>query len=112
MPKQADPVYPIHELISKRWSPYAFDFRPVPKKELQSLFEAARWAASSYNEQPWHYIVATREDPKEFEAIGYPGDVRQLPDKLKERDLAPRSRKPIGQFVFGGKWGKTSPVVL
>ena len=37
-----------------------------PRADLRSLFEAARWAASSYNEQPWNYLVATRENPLEF----------------------------------------------
>ena len=58
--------YPIHELLAQRWSPYAFADRPVAKDDLRSLFEAARWAASSYNEQPWSYFVATKEDPEEF----------------------------------------------
>ena len=61
--------YPIHELMTKRWSPYCFDARPVTDEDLRSLFEAARWAPSSYNEQPWSYIVATREDNEEFERL-------------------------------------------
>ncbi len=194
--KRASNDHPIHELIAKRRSPYAFDSRPVPKADLKSLFEAARWAASSYNEQPWSYIVATREEPEEFEkllsclvegnqlwakaapvlavsvaslkfalngkpnkaaihdlglaacsltfeatarglmvhqmigilpdrvrglygipegyeavtglAIGYAGDPNQLPDKLKARDLTPRTRKPLKDFIFSGKWGNPS----
>ena len=65
-PKQATPAHPIHELIARRWSPYAFADRPVSDNDLRSLFEAARWAASSYNEQPWSYIVATKANPTEF----------------------------------------------
>lgn len=61
--------HPIHELFSKRWSPYAFDERAVPQSDLKSLFEAARWAPSSYNEQPWHYIVATKDNKAEFDKI-------------------------------------------
>jgi nitroreductase len=68
-PKQASPDHPIHELIARRWSPYAFADRPVPEDDLRSLFEAARWAASSYNEQPWSYIVATKADPAGFERL-------------------------------------------
>ena len=64
--KQATPDYPINDLIARRWSPYGFADRPVSREDLRSLFEAARWAASSYNEQPWRYIVATRESPAEF----------------------------------------------
>jgi len=67
--KDAHPDHPIHELLAKRWSPYAFSDRPVARETLQSLFEAARWAASSYNEQPWRYIVATKETPEEFERL-------------------------------------------
>jgi nitroreductase len=196
--KQATPDYAVHELITRRWSPYAFSDRPVSDDDLRSLFEAARWAASSYNEQPWSYLVATKANPAEFErllscliegnqawakavpvlalgctslqfarngkpnaaaihdlglasanltleatarglsvhqmigilpdkarevydipqgvqpltglAIGYAADPASLPEKLKERDLAPRSRKPLAEFVFSGKWGTASSV--
>jgi nitroreductase len=67
--KQAKPDYQVHELIAKRWSPYAFSDRAVPAEDLRPLFEAARWAASSYNEQPWRYIVATKANPAEFERV-------------------------------------------
>lgn len=198
--KKASPDYPVHEFIAERWSPYAFADRPVPEDDLRSLFEAARWAPSSYNEQPWSYIIATRDNPEQFQdllsclvegnqvwakaapvlalgvvslkfarngkanraaihdlglaagnllfeatarglfvhqmigilpesarelyaipedseawtalAIGYKGDIASLPDTLKERDLAPRQRKPLNQFVYSGKWGNPSPLVL
>jgi nitroreductase len=198
-PKEASPEQPIHELIAKRWSPYGFADRAVSAADLRSLFEAARWAASSYNEQPWSYIVATRDNPTEFErllsclvegnqawakavpvlalgctslvfrlngkpnaaavhdlglasatltleatarglhvhqmigilpdrarevyhipegvqpttalAIGYAADPGTLPDKLRERDLAPRARKPLTEFVFSGDWGAASNLV-
>jgi nitroreductase len=194
--KLATPDHPVHELLTKRWSPYAFSDRPVSKADLQSLFEAARWAASSYNEQPWRYIIATKADPAEFArllsclveanqawakaapvlcigcvslnfvkngkpnaaaihdlglasasltfeatargidvhqmigiepdkvrslyqvpeavqpytglAIGYAADPNTLPEKLRERDLAPRSRKPLSEFVFGKTFGNAS----
>lgn len=64
--KKASTDHPIHQLLAERWSPYSFDERPVPQADLGSLFEAARWAASSYNEQPWSYLVATKENPEEF----------------------------------------------
>lgn len=67
--KRATPNHPIHELIAGRWSPYAFSERPVSDDDLRSLFEAARWAASSYNEQPWSYLVATKANPEEFERL-------------------------------------------
>jgi nitroreductase len=198
--KQASADYPIQELLAKRWSPYAFQDRPVPEDDLRSLFEAARWAASSFNEQPWTYIVATKEDPEQFQqvlsclvefnqiwakaapvlalgiasltsardgqvnraavhdlglaagnllveatarglvvhqmlgifpdkarqvfdipegfeawtaiAIGYRGDPTSLSDALRQRERLPRQRKPLSQFVFSGKWGSPSPLVL
>jgi nitroreductase len=197
--KDAMPEHPIHELIAKRWSPYAFSDRPVLKNDLQSIFEAARWAPSSYNEQPWSYIVATSDDKAEFEklhsclvegnqpwtkvvpvlaigltntkfkrngkpnaaaehdlgiaaatltfeatarglhvhqmigilpdkvrelyqvpedvqpltaiAIGYLGDIDKLDENYKPRDLAERTRKPLAEFVFAGKWGEAAGVV-
>ncbi len=197
-PKQAHPDHSINELIARRWSPYAFADRPVSEDDLRSLFEAARWAASSYNEQPWAYVVATKTDPDTFKrmlsclvegnqgwaaaapvlalgctslqftrngqpnaaavhdlglasanltleatarglvvhqmigilpdkarelyripegvqpvtglAIGYAADSHTLPEKYRERDLAPRSRKPLHEFVFGGEWGAASAI--
>ena len=190
--------HPVHDLLARRWSPYAFADRPVAKEDLLSLFEAARWAPSSYNEQPWSYLVATREDPEEFGrllsclvegnqswakaapvlalgcttlnfvlngqpnaaavhdlglasaslvleatarglavhqmigilpdrarelyqvpegvrpltglAIGYAGDPAALPEPLRPRDAARRPRKPLADFLFGGRWGTTAPV--
>lgn len=67
--KLAKPDHPIHELISRRWSPCAFADRAIPKDDLRSLFEAARWAASSYNEQPWSYIVAAKGESGVFEQL-------------------------------------------
>jgi nitroreductase len=69
MSKQAVTDHPVHELIAKRWSPYAFADRPVSADDLRALFEAARWAPSSYNEQPWSYLVATRDDPAGYEQL-------------------------------------------
>jgi nitroreductase len=198
--KKALTNHPIHELLAERWSPCAFKDRLVSKADLCSLFEAARWSASSYNEQPWSYLVATKENPDQFQqllsclvegnqiwakdapvlalgivslkfmrnhednraaihdlglatgnlvveatargisvhqmigiypdkaralfdipegfeawtgmAIGYQGDPLTLPDALKERDLMPRQRKPLEQFVFSGTWERPSPLTL
>lgn len=68
-PKHAKPDYPIHELLSTRWSPYVFDERPIAAAELRSLFEAARWSASSYNEQPWHFVVGKKQNPDQFARV-------------------------------------------
>jgi nitroreductase len=56
------------------------------------------------------------EIPERYEvvagfAIGYRGDPSSLPDKLRERELAPRVRKPLQEFVFSGQWGKTADLV-
>ena len=53
MEKPAETAYPIHELLRRRWSPRAFSDKMVETDKLRSLFEAARWAPSSNNEQPW-----------------------------------------------------------
>jgi nitroreductase len=60
--KAAATRYPVHELIRDRWSPRAFAARPVDRGVLGSLLEAARWAPSCNNEQPWSFIVARKED--------------------------------------------------
>ncbi|HEU4823690.1 MAG TPA: nitroreductase family protein [Nitrososphaeraceae archaeon] len=56
--------HPISELITRRWSARAFSTRPVEKSKLLSVLEAARWAPSSRNEQPWRYIVFTNDNPE------------------------------------------------
>ncbi len=186
--------HPIQDFIERRWSPAGFDGRPVARRELLSIFEAARWAPSAFNEQPWRYIVASREDgeafkhivsclvegnqgwarfagaialgvvstsfarngklnayarhdlglasaqlsaeasargimvhqmagilpdrarelygiPDEFEAVtglalGYPGDHPDLSDDIRARDAQPRSRRPLGETLFGDSWGE------
>ena len=184
--KPANTEHPIHELISERWSPRAFSAQPVEEEKLHSMFEAARWAASASNLQPWSFLLATKahEDdhtrileilstnnagwakeapvlivtvaklyefagrehnsyydlgmavenlviqashlglvvhqmagfdaakaiealhipegymPISVIAIGYPGSPDSLHPKLRERELAPRERKPLSEFVF------------
>jgi nitroreductase len=44
-------------------------------------------------------------------AIGYPGDPNSLPQKLHDREIAPRTRKPLSEFVMSGRWGHTSLIV-
>ena len=187
----------IHDLIAHRWSPRAFESKAVEPEKLRSLFEAARWAPSSYNAQPWYFIVGTKDNPENYKrvleslvefnqswakqapvlalsvaklkfddgkpnrhafhdvgqaaanlslqaealglsvhqmagidpekarklfdipadyeavagiAIGYAGEPASLPDGLRERELAPRQRKPLDSFVFTGQWGKSLPL--
>ncbi len=54
----------IHPIIRQRRSPRAFQNKPVPEEKLMSILEAARWAASAFNEQPWRFIVGRKEDEK------------------------------------------------
>jgi nitroreductase len=199
MSNPAPVEFPVNDLIKNRWSPRAFSDKPVPAEVLRSLFEAARWAPSSNNEQPWAYIVATKDNQENFEkslgalvefnanwakkapvlaiavaelafaknkapnrnaqydvgaaslqlcieatarglvvhqmagfdpetakeaynipqgwepiaamAIGYPGDASSLPEPYRSREKAPRTRKPIREFVMSGQWGHTAEFV-
>ena len=52
MEKPALADHPIHEMMKRRWSPRAFTPRPMPRADILTLLEAARWAASSFNQQP------------------------------------------------------------
>jgi nitroreductase len=191
MEKPADSQYQIHDLLRRRWSPRAFDDRPIESEKLRSLFEAARWAPSSNNGQPWRFLVAVKENKAEHDrlfnclvegnqqwasrapvlllsvaqlqfedgsmnrhalhdtgmatenlviqatalglvahlmagfridqaradcqipegyepvamiAIGYPGDPAQLSDRLRAREVQPRVRKSVTEFVYSTTW--------
>ena len=69
MEKPAQTDHPIHTLLAERWSPRGFDDRDVAEDQLASLMEAARWAASCFNEQPWSFLVARRSDAEEFQRM-------------------------------------------
>jgi nitroreductase len=198
--KPADADHPIHDLIRNRWSPRAIAGKPVAKKTLLTVLEAARWAASSNNGQPWAFILATKDDAAEHQrlveclmpgnqgwaknapvlmltfartkwegedrlnrtaqhdlglaaatltlqaeteglvvhqmagidvgkiretygvpevyepvsaiAIGYQGEVDDLDSEtFREREVTPRVRKALPEFVFSGKFGASSPLV-
>ena len=64
MKPRPDTDFPVHELIDKRWSPRAFSGRDIELKDVMTLFEAARWAASCNNQQPWNFIFALKSDKK------------------------------------------------
>ncbi len=59
----------INELILKRRSPVLFSDRPVENEKLELLFEAARWAPSSHNQQPWRFMFAKRKDKDDFNRL-------------------------------------------
>jgi len=53
-------AYPIDPLFLERWSPRAFDGSEIPEADLRTMFEAARWAPSAFNSQPWRFLYARR----------------------------------------------------
>lgn len=58
MIKEAKTIYPVNELLSKRWSARAFSEQQISKEDLFTLIEAASWAPSAMNEQPWSYLYS------------------------------------------------------
>ncbi len=56
------PEHPVESLFVNRWSPRAFDGSAMPEKDLLSVLEAARWAPSAYNIQPWRFVYSLRGD--------------------------------------------------
>ncbi|MGC2398212.1 MAG: nitroreductase family protein [Acidobacteriaceae bacterium] len=190
--KHAPAVPGVEDLHLRRWSPRAFSDRNVSATELKAVFEAARWAASSSNEQPWRFLVGRKGDPvyrkifnalvefnqrwagqapvlivslakktfsnngspnihnlhdtgaatatlalqatasglhthhmagfdreqmrasfaipSDYEfgsvtALGYLGDPNSLSDTMRQKELAPRERKPLNEIVFSD-WEK------
>lgn len=77
---------PINSILAGRWSPRAFSDRPVPQEYVISMLEAARWAPSSRNAQPWYFLVATRDQPTEH---------RRMVDCLKPRNQIWAVRAPV-----------------
>jgi nitroreductase len=67
--KEADTVPSVHDLIRTRWSPRSFSDRPVSNADLRTILEAARWAASSNNEQPWRFLIARKSDGEPYDRI-------------------------------------------
>lgn len=194
MQKPAPADFDLLPAIAQRYSTVAFEDRDVSPETLKTLFEAARWAPSSYNDQPWSFVVASRNEPEEFQrmlkclmeanqawakraavlaisvaslmsrrtgqpsrhayhdvglataqlsvqaaalglqvhlmggfnaaqaraqygvpenfepvcalAIGYPGGLDAVDAATKERQMAPRARRPQSDFVFSGKYGQ------
>ncbi|WP_422039547.1 nitroreductase family protein [Roseibium sp.] len=55
-----NPDHPVHDLIVNRWSPRSFDRSEMPDADLKTILEAARWAPSAFNIQPWRFVYARR----------------------------------------------------
>jgi len=62
MDKPTTTNYPVNNLIMSRWSPRAFSNQLVEKKKVLSVLEAARWAPSAFNEQPWRFVIGENGD--------------------------------------------------
>jgi nitroreductase len=63
MQKKAETSVPIHPILTDRWSPRSFDpTASITTEDMTALLEAARWAPSSYNFQPWRFIISRRGD--------------------------------------------------
>lgn len=69
MIKKANTKHKIIELIKNRWSPRSFSDKTIDQESINSLFEAASWAASAYNEQPWRFLFATKENFEVYNRI-------------------------------------------
>jgi nitroreductase len=67
--REAPVSFPILALARQRWSPCCFSSDPVEEQKLYTLFETARWAPSSYNEQPWYFVIGMRGKGEAYEGI-------------------------------------------
>ena len=99
MQKPASIDHPVHDLLKNRWSPRAFSEKPVPPEVLRSLFEAARWAPSSGNEQPWAFLVATKDD-NEIHA-------RLLSALVEANQIWAKDAPVLGIAISHLKWAKS-----
>jgi len=61
--------HPVHEFIQKRWSPRAFADKRLTEEQVLTLFEAARWAASCNNEQPWRFIWSLKDGSERYHKL-------------------------------------------
>jgi nitroreductase len=107
MNKIATTTYPIHSLIRRRWSPRSFDDRAVQSDKLIQVLEAARWSLSWRNDQPWRFIVATKEDPEEY---------HRLFDCLKPGNQRWAGRAPVLMIAVAKRGydhgAQTNPITL
>ena len=104
--------YNIHDFFLNRWSPRSFKQDPIPEDALYSLFEAARWAPSGNNLQPWRYIIARKpEDRSVFLSFINEGNVRWCKNAPVLALLVSKSTKNDGKpaashaFDAGASWG-------
>ena len=69
--------HPIEQHFLERWSPRAYTGEEIPEATLKSLLEAARWAPSSYNAQPWRFVYARRNTPHWDQFLGFLNEFNQ-----------------------------------
>jgi nitroreductase len=69
--------HPIDPIFLQRWSPRAFTAATIPDETLATIFEAARWAPSSYNSQPWRFLYAKRDTDAWPQFLGLLGEFNQ-----------------------------------
>lgn len=69
MIKEAKTEHKVHELIKKRWSARSFSEKEITQEELDTILEAAGWAFSAMNYQPWRYIYAFKKDSENFSKL-------------------------------------------
>ena len=74
--KHRHPEYPCSPLFYTRWSPRAMTGESIPTEELLALFEAARWAPSSRNNQPWRFVIAVGKNKEQF--LHFLGEKNQI----------------------------------
>ncbi len=108
-----EPEHEIDPIFINRWSPRAFSSEPIDDETLMRVFEAAKWAPSCFNEQPWRFIVArTPEDRAVFLDFLTPGNqvwnenvpviTLVIAHKYFTRNGKPN---PTNQFDAGCAWG-------
>ena len=88
-PNPRIPDWDIDSMFTDRWSPRAFASDPLSDREIQTLFEAARWAPSCYNEQPWLFVYATE-----------PNQRAKLASCLVAKNQAWAGRAPLLMFIL------------
>jgi nitroreductase len=105
--------HPIEELFLKRWSPRAMSGEALSEEELLTLFEAARWAPSTYNEQEWRFLYARRETPQWQQFFGLLMEANQawcsraavLVVVLARKTFARNGQaNPVHLFDAGSSW--------
>ena len=97
-PNPRQPDHAVDPLFIERWSPRAFTGEALPESELFRMFEAARWAPSSYNSQPWRFLYALRDGPdwdRFFDLIA-PGNQKWVKDTGAILILVSSERMKLG----------------